>query len=93
MHLGITHVFFSEFIDPEFELEEGEKKEKIVFLGTGFSSLGFLSGLHTKKFDVTVVSPRSYMLYTPDLAKGATNIERYTSQIIFRVKTYVILVL
>jgi hypothetical protein len=69
--------WLNEYLD---QTEEVEKKEKIVVLGSGFAALSFLQDLNTKKFDVTVVSPRSYFLYTPLLCDGAVGsvaIERY----------------
>lgn len=48
-----------------------DEKEKVVVLGTGFAALSFLKTLDSEKFDITVVSPRSYFLYTPLLCDGA----------------------
>lgn len=42
-----------------------EGREKIVLLGTGWGSLYFLSQIDPSKFDVTVVSPRSFFVFTP----------------------------
>ena len=43
-------------------------KEKVVILGSGWASAAFLQDIDTDQFDVTVVSPRNYFLFTPLLA-------------------------
>lgn len=43
---------------------EGPKK-KLVVLGTGWGALSVLHHLEPDQFDVTVVSPRNYFLFTP----------------------------
>lgn len=43
----------------------GGKKTKIVVLGTGFGAFSFVKSIDTHLFDVTVVSPRNYFLFTP----------------------------
>ena len=42
----------------------GEKK-KVVVLGTGWAALSIINHLEPGQFDVTVVSPRNYFLFTP----------------------------
>jgi len=42
-------------------------KEKIVVLGSGWASVKFIQNIDTAKFDVTVVSPRNFFLFTPFL--------------------------
>jgi len=44
---------------------ENKDKQRVVIIGSGFGAMGFLNTINTKKFDVTVISPRSYFLYTP----------------------------
>ena len=46
---------------PKFE---GEKK-KVVILGTGWGALSVMNHLTPDQFDVTVVSPRNFFLFTP----------------------------
>ena len=41
------------------------KKLKLVVIGTGFVSLSLLQYIDTDLYDVTVVSPRPYFLFTP----------------------------
>lgn len=43
-------------------------RERIVVLGTGWGAAAFLKGIDTGRFDVTVVSPRNYFVFTPMLA-------------------------
>jgi len=45
-----------------------EDKKKLVVLGTGWGAAAFLKGIDTSKFDVTVISPRNFFLFTPMLA-------------------------
>jgi len=42
-------------------------KEKVVVLGTGWASVKFLQNIDTSRFDVTIVSPRNFFLFTPFL--------------------------
>ena len=46
----------------------GGTKEKIVILGTGWGAAAFLKGIDASQYDVTVISPRNYFLFTPMLA-------------------------
>eukprot|EP00929_Paragymnodinium_shiwhaense_P014308 TRINITY_DN122210_c0_g1_i1.p1 TRINITY_DN122210_c0_g1~~TRINITY_DN122210_c0_g1_i1.p1 ORF type:complete len:774 (-),score=214.28 TRINITY_DN122210_c0_g1_i1:212-2218(-) len=44
------------------------RKPKVVVLGSGWGAVSFLQGLSeedAKKYDITLVSPRNYFLYTP----------------------------
>lgn len=52
--------------------EEGEEKHRVVVLGTGWSAYAFLSGLSPDHYEVIVVSPRNYFLYTPLLPGAAS---------------------
>jgi NADH dehydrogenase FAD-containing subunit len=45
-----------------------KEKETIVVLGTGWGAASFLKNVDTDKYDVTVVSPRNYFVFTPMLA-------------------------
>lgn len=46
-------------------------KEKLVVLGAGWGSAAFLKSIDTDRYDVTVISPRNYFLFTPMLAGSA----------------------
>lgn len=43
----------------------GEPKKTLVILGTGWGSVSLLKNLDTSKYNVVVVSPRNYFLFTP----------------------------
>ena len=43
-------------------------KKKLVVLGTGFAAVQLVRSVSLKHYDVTVVSPRNYFLFTPLLA-------------------------
>jgi NADH:ubiquinone reductase (non-electrogenic) len=40
-------------------------KKKVVILGTGWGGISFLKNLDSTKYDVQVVSPRNYFVFTP----------------------------
>ena len=44
-----------------------EKKKKVVILGSGWGAMSVLNHLNPGQFDITVVSPRNYFLFTPIL--------------------------
>lgn len=44
-----------------------EKKKKIVVLGSGWGAVNFLKHLKRDVFDVSIVSPSNYFLFTPFL--------------------------
>merc|ERR1719379_2152886 len=47
------------------------KKENLVILGTGWGSFRVLSDINPDFFNVSVVSPRNHLLFTPLLASSA----------------------
>merc|ERR1719469_1482493 len=46
-------------------------KEKLVILGTGWGSFRVLRDIDAAKYDISVVSPRNHLLFTPMLASSA----------------------
>ncbi|MFN8392097.1 MAG: FAD-dependent oxidoreductase [Bdellovibrionota bacterium] len=54
-------------------------RPRIVILGTGFGALRLLKGLDTKSYEVIVVSPRNYFLFTPLLASSAVGTIEFRS--------------
>ncbi|KJP88654.1 hypothetical protein AK88_01734 [Plasmodium fragile] len=42
-----------------------DRKEKIVILGSGWGGINFFINIDFKKYDVTLISPRSYFTFTP----------------------------
>jgi hypothetical protein len=63
---------------PSFEPTNG-LKEKIVVLGTGWGAASFLKDVDTDRYDVTVISPRNYFLFTPMLAGASVGTVEYRS--------------
>jgi len=41
------------------------EKPKLIILGTGFAALSLLRKINTKRYDITLVSPRNHFLFTP----------------------------
>ena len=48
-----------------YTLPEGKKRKKVVILGSGWGAVSVLNHLTPGQFEVTVVSPRNYFLFTP----------------------------
>lgn len=55
------------------------KKEKVVVLGTGWGAASFVKDIDTDLYDVTVISPRNYFLFTPMLAGSSVGSVEYRS--------------
>ncbi|KAJ1725493.1 NADH:ubiquinone oxidoreductase [Coemansia erecta] len=51
--------------NPETQLPFDPSKKTLVLLGTGWGSTTVLKNLDTENFNVVVVSPRNYFLFTP----------------------------
>jgi NADH:ubiquinone reductase (non-electrogenic) len=45
--------------------ESSSPKKKVVILGTGWAGMSFLKNLDSKLYDVRIVSPRNYFVFTP----------------------------
>lgn len=41
------------------------KRKKVVVLGTGWAGMSFLKTLKDPSYDVQIVSPRNYFVFTP----------------------------
>ena len=54
-------------------------KEKLVVLGTGWGSHAFLKTIDATKYDVKVISPRNYFMFTPMLAASAVGTVEFRS--------------
>eukprot|EP00560_Eucampia_antarctica_P006355 CAMPEP_0197825468 /NCGR_PEP_ID=MMETSP1437-20131217/2537_1 /TAXON_ID=49252 ORGANISM="Eucampia antarctica, Strain CCMP1452" /NCGR_SAMPLE_ID=MMETSP1437 /ASSEMBLY_ACC=CAM_ASM_001096 /LENGTH=598 /DNA_ID=CAMNT_0043425471 /DNA_START=83 /DNA_END=1876 /DNA_ORIENTATION=- len=65
--------------DQETTSPNQTEKEKIVILGTGWGSAAFLKEIDTDKYDVTVISPRNFFLFTPMLAGSSVGTVEYRS--------------
>ncbi|KAL3765214.1 hypothetical protein ACHAWO_009291 [Cyclotella atomus] len=57
-------------------------KERLLVLGTGWGSAAFLKSISTSKYDVTVVSPRNYFVFTPMLAGASVGTVDFKSIIV-----------
>jgi len=54
-------------------------KERIIILGSGFGAVRLLQGLDTSSYEVVLVSPRNYFLFTPLLASSAVGTIEFRS--------------
>ncbi|EGV65817.1 FAD/NAD(P)-binding domain-containing protein [Yamadazyma tenuis ATCC 10573] len=52
--------------------ETGQRKKTLVILGSGWGSISLLKNLDTALYNVVVVSPRNYFLFTPLLPSCPT---------------------
>lgn len=52
--------------------DPGEGKKKLVVLGTGWGGMSFLKQIDTRQYDVKIISPRNYFVFTP-LLPSVTN--------------------
>ncbi|KAM4062305.1 pyridine nucleotide-disulfide oxidoreductase [Hirsutella rhossiliensis] len=57
---------------PEPQYEPDPSKKTLVILGTGWGSVALLKKLDTENYNVVVVSPRNYFLFTPLLPSCTT---------------------
>ena len=55
------------------------EKERIVILGSGWGAASLLKEIDTNLYDVTVISPRNYFMFTPMLAGSAVGTVDYRS--------------
>eukprot|EP00529_Nitzschia_sp_RCC80_P014208 CAMPEP_0113507162 /NCGR_PEP_ID=MMETSP0014_2-20120614/36306_1 /TAXON_ID=2857 /ORGANISM="Nitzschia sp." /LENGTH=746 /DNA_ID=CAMNT_0000402729 /DNA_START=86 /DNA_END=2326 /DNA_ORIENTATION=+ /assembly_acc=CAM_ASM_000159 len=55
------------------------KRERLVVLGTGWGAAAFVKDIDTSRYDVTVISPRNYFLFTPMLAGASVGTVDYRS--------------
>lgn len=54
-------------------------KDRVVILGTGWGAAAFLKDVDTNLYDVTVVSPRNFFLFTPMLAGASVGTVEFRS--------------
>lgn len=71
--------FTSSSKEPYDVNKQSNTKEKIVILGTGWGAAAFLKDIDTDKYDVTVISPRNYFVFTPMLAGASVGTVEYRS--------------
>ena len=63
----------------EFSTTRSIEKKKIVVLGTGWGAHSFLKSIDTTQYDIKVVSPRNYFMFTPMLAASAVGTVEFRS--------------
>lgn len=56
---------------PGSQLPFDPEKKNLVILGTGWGATSLLKSIDTKEFNVVVISPRNYFLFTPLLPSAA----------------------
>ncbi|KAI1167973.1 hypothetical protein F5B18DRAFT_599581 [Nemania serpens] len=76
--LGVGAVIYDGYLDrnPDEQYAPDPQKKTLVVLGTGWGSVSLLKKLDTANYNVVVISPRNYFLFTPLLPSCTTgNIE------------------
>ncbi|KAI1116114.1 pyridine nucleotide-disulfide oxidoreductase-domain-containing protein [Nemania sp. NC0429] len=76
--IGVGAVIYDGYQDrnPEEQYAPDPQKKTLVVLGTGWGSVSLLKKLDTANYNVVVISPRNYFLFTPLLPSCTTgNIE------------------
>ncbi|KIX08768.1 uncharacterized protein Z518_03425 [Rhinocladiella mackenziei CBS 650.93] len=71
---GLGYVAYTvwEGRNPNDQYEPDPTKKTLVILGTGWGSVSLLKNLDTENYNVVVVSPRNYFLFTPLLPSCTT---------------------
>ncbi|RJE20485.1 NADH dehydrogenase [Aspergillus sclerotialis] len=64
---------------PAEQFEPDPTKKTLVILGTGWGSVSLLKKLDTENYNVVVVSPRNYFLFTPLLPSCTTGLVEHRS--------------
>ncbi|KAI0199689.1 hypothetical protein F4808DRAFT_431746 [Astrocystis sublimbata] len=76
--VGVGAVIYDGYLDrhPDDQFTPDPSKKTLVVLGTGWGSVSLLKKLDTANYNVVVISPRNYFLFTPLLPSCTTgNIE------------------
>ncbi|KAI0975994.1 hypothetical protein F4678DRAFT_209808 [Xylaria arbuscula] len=76
--VGVGAVIYDGYLDryPADQITPDSQKKTLVILGTGWGSVSLLKKLDTANYNVVVISPRNYFLFTPLLPSCTTgNIE------------------
>ncbi|KAJ4391464.1 NADH:ubiquinone oxidoreductase [Gnomoniopsis smithogilvyi] len=64
---------------PENQVTPDPSKKTLVILGTGWGSVALLKKLDTENYNVVVISPRNYFLFTPLLPSCTTGTVEHRS--------------
>ncbi|KAK0388433.1 hypothetical protein NLU13_4677 [Sarocladium strictum] len=70
--VGYTAWMIYEDRHPQPQYEADPTKKTLVILGTGWGSVALLKKLDTENYNVVVISPRNYFLFTPLLPSCTT---------------------
>lgn len=65
--------------DSYYSITNNTPKERIIVLGTGWGAASFLKTIDCNKYDVTVISPRNYFVFTPMLAGASVGTVEFRS--------------
>ncbi|TPX10829.1 uncharacterized protein E0L32_008218 [Thyridium curvatum] len=78
---GIVWIGYGVYQDrhPEPQFEADPNKKTLVVLGTGWGSVSLLKQLDTENYNVIVISPRNYFLFTPLLPSCTTGLIEHRS--------------
>jgi NADH dehydrogenase FAD-containing subunit len=69
---GMESEQFKHNEEGEIEWMSTSKRPRIVVLGTGWGSVSFLKHLDINNYEIVVISPRNYFLFTPLLPSACT---------------------
>ncbi|KAF3402555.1 External alternative NADH-ubiquinone oxidoreductase [Talaromyces pinophilus] len=64
---------------PEEQVEPDPSKKTLVILGSGWGSVSLLKKLDTENYNVVVISPRNFFLFTPLLPSCTTGLIEHRS--------------
>jgi hypothetical protein len=67
------------FTKDDYYPTNNQPKERIIVLGTGWGAASFLKTIDCNKYDVTVISPRNYFVFTPMLAGASVGTVEFRS--------------
>lgn len=68
-----------ELRNPDEQLVPDPSKKNLVILGSGWGAVSLLKKLDTENYNVTVISPRNYFLFTPLLPSCTTGTVEHRS--------------
>ncbi|ODM16853.1 External alternative NADH-ubiquinone oxidoreductase, mitochondrial [Aspergillus cristatus] len=76
---GMLAYSIYELRHPIEQIEPDPSKKTLVVLGTGWGSVSLLKKLDTENYNVIVISPRNYFLFTPLLPSCTTGLVEHRS--------------